>query len=70
MASPATPGELGRLIDFLEPVDPRRHAAIARMVFHQVAVCPICGYPVRRCDPRRLVDDRLAHVNCLEGDRG
>jgi hypothetical protein len=34
------------------------------MLSEAVADCPICERPVRRCDPRRLVDDQLVHVVC------
>jgi hypothetical protein len=62
---PATPREFDGLLDFLEPVDPGRHAPIAGMVFEQVSTCPRCDEPVRRCDPRRLVDNRLFHLTCV-----
>ena len=66
----ATPGEFDRLIDFLEPVDRKHHAAIARMVFLEVATCPRCELPIRRCDTRRLVGDRLHHLTCAGGSVG
>jgi hypothetical protein len=65
MRYPATPGESDRLLDFLEPVDPERHAPIARLMFEQVSTCPRCEEPVRRCDPRRQVDDQLLHLSCV-----
>jgi hypothetical protein len=61
---PATPAEFEALMEFLEPVNPERHAAIARMVFEEVAICPVCDRPVRRCDARRLHRDRLRHLGC------
>ena len=64
MRYPATPGEFDRLMDFLGPVDREHHAGIARMVFLQVAVCPRCDEPVRRCDARRLVDGQQLHLRC------
>jgi hypothetical protein len=62
--SPALPGEFSRLMDWLEPVDPGRRGAIARMVFAEVDTCPTCDESVRRCDPRWLVGDRLRHRDC------
>ena len=64
MHRPCTPGEVARLIDFLDPVDRDRHAGIARMIFVQIAVCPWCQEPIRRIDPRRLVDGELHHLTC------
>ena len=41
MRYPATPGEFDRLIGVLQQVDPERRAGIARLVFLQVANCPL-----------------------------
>ena len=60
---PATPREFADLMTFLAAVPEGRHAAIARMLFEQVAACS-CGQPVRRCDARKLVEGRLVHLAC------
>jgi len=65
----ATPAEFEAVLsslDHLEHLDRKRKAAIARLVFEVVSDCPVCGEGVRRCDPRRLVDDRLFHLGCSE----
>jgi hypothetical protein len=41
--------------------------AIVRLDFEIVGLCPGCNEPIRRCDARRLVEDELAHVSCIEG---
>ncbi len=65
MNRPATPREVADLLAFLEPLLPERRAPVARMCFEQVGEC-VCGEPVRRCDARRLVGDRLCHLCCVE----
>jgi hypothetical protein len=84
MTTAATVREWEELMDGLEPLgeDMRRRrppltereitsklAGIARTHFAVVGTCPICQEPVRACDSRRLVDDDLAHVPCLEGPK-
>jgi hypothetical protein len=61
-----TPAEFEHLMASLDHLhlDREGKAAIARMVFEVVADCPTCGEGVRRCDPRRLVGDRLLHLEC------
>jgi hypothetical protein len=65
MRCPATPAEFERLMEQLESVPSDRRGAINRLVFEQVGACPRCEEPVRRCDGRRLVDDRLFHLGCI-----
>jgi hypothetical protein len=57
-------------LDHLDHLDRERKAAIGRLVFEVVADCPRCERSVRRCDGRRLVDDRLFHRGCLVEDGG
>lgn len=56
-------------LDHLEHLDRDGKASIARMVFQVVDSCPRCEEPVRRSDPRRLVDNQLLHLDCV-GDAG
>jgi hypothetical protein len=66
LATPAEFEELMASLGHLEHLDREGKAAIARMVFEVVAPdCPSCREGVRRCDPRRLVDDRLLHLDCV-----
>lgn len=70
MRRPATPREFEELLaalDGLDYIDRDQRAGIARMVFEAVSDCPVCEEGVRRCDPRRLVDDRLHHLDCVGG---
>lgn len=73
MTSPAAPREFEELLAQLNFLPPDRQAAIARMVFEAVDVCPVCSESVRRCDFRRRVvledEDRLAHIPCLDGEQ-
>ena len=48
--------EFEELLAQLDSLPPGRHAAIARMCFKQVAECPVCGEPIRRCDKRTLIE--------------
>ena len=70
MTSSAIPREFEELLAQLDSLPPDRQAAIARMVFEVVGICPVCDEPVRRCDSRRVVnvedEDWLAHIPCLE----
>jgi hypothetical protein len=70
VTSPATQREFEELLAQLDSLPPDRQAAIARMVFELVGICPVCDEPVRRCDSRRAVevDDEhwQAHIPCLE----
>jgi hypothetical protein len=72
LAKPAEVEQLMALLDPLEHLDRDRKAAIARMFFEVVADCARCEDPVRRCDPRRVVGDRLHHLDCVSdaGARG
>ena len=60
----ATPGELRGWGELLAPCPPDRVGPIKRMLSEVVADCPGCDEPVRRCDPRRLVEGRLHHLSC------
>ena len=62
---PATPREFEALMDQLEHVPSDRRPAIARLIFEEVATCPRCAESVRSCDPRRLVGERLHHLECV-----
>ena len=64
MKTSATPTEFESLMASVDPLDPERRAAVARLVFEVVATCPYCGETVRRGDPRRLVGGWLVHVIC------
>jgi hypothetical protein len=68
-ATPREAEELREQLDLLDYIDDERKTAITRMVFEVVVECPICEEPVRRCDSRRLVDERLMHLSCA-GDAG
>jgi hypothetical protein len=60
----ATPGELRSWSELLAPLAPDRGGAVKRLLSEVVADCARCDEPVRRCDPRRLVDGHLVHVAC------
>lgn len=60
----ATPGELQRWAAEFAPLPQERADAVMRLVSEVVGVCPTCEEPVRRCDPRWLVGDQLAHLAC------
>lgn len=61
----ATPGELRIWRESLCPLPDDRIDDCLRLLSEVVADCPHCEEPVRRCDPRRLIDaDRLAHLAC------
>ena len=60
----ATPGEMSSWRAELKPLAADRADAVMRMLSEVVNDCPACDEPVRRCDPRRLVDERLLHLRC------
>jgi hypothetical protein len=60
----ATPGELSRWRQELAPLREDRRVAVIRMLSEVVADCHGCEGPVRRCDSRGLVRDRLVHLRC------
>jgi hypothetical protein len=62
----ATPGEISRWAAVLDVLDPERRDAVIAMLSEVVGDCPACDEPVRRCDARRLVGGRLAHVRCVD----
>ena len=70
MRCPCTPGEVARWREALRTLAPERQESAIRMLGEAVADCPICERPVRRCDPRRLVDDQLVHVVCAAAPSG
>lgn len=70
MRTCATPRELTRVAEFLEPLPEDRQGPVTRFLFEVVAECA-CGEPVRRSDARRLtVDRQIAHLGCATGRAG
>ena len=67
MRRPCAPGEVARWRQQLSCLPSERQDAVIRMIAEEVAVCPYCEESVRRCDPRRLVGDRLMHLRCASG---
>jgi hypothetical protein len=60
----ATPGEISHWRESLSPLPQNRLDAVLRLLSEVVAECPACEEPVRRCDPRRVIEDRLVHLAC------
>ena len=60
----ATPGELARWRHQLASLGEDRRIAVIRMLSEVVDDCDWCEGPVRRCDSRGLVRDRLVHFRC------
>lgn len=60
----ATPGELRAWGKQLAVLPPDRIAPVKQMLCEVVADCPACEESVRRCDSRRLVEERLYHRPC------
>jgi hypothetical protein len=60
----ATPGELSRWRQQLASLREDRRVAVVRMLSEVVSDCDWCDGPVRRCDSRGLVRDRLVHLRC------
>jgi hypothetical protein len=68
MTHVATPGELRAWDGLLAPCPPDRIGGIKRLLSEVVDECPRCDEPVRRCDPRRLLDGRIVHLACAPLD--
>jgi hypothetical protein len=60
----ATRGELSRWRQQLASLPRARRIAAIRMLSEIVSHCEWCDGPVRRCDSRGLVVDRLVHLRC------
>jgi excisionase family DNA binding protein len=67
MSRPRTPGEVARWRHELSTLAPERQDAVIRMLAEALADCLRCEEPIRRCDPRHLVDSRLHHLHCAGG---
>jgi hypothetical protein len=61
----ATPGELARWREHLASLSEDRQVAVIRMISEVAADCHYCEGPVRRCDSRGSVRDRLVHLHCV-----
>jgi hypothetical protein len=46
-----------------------RRGAVIRMLSEVVSDCDWCEAPVRRCDSRGLVRDRIVHLRCAPRDQ-
>jgi hypothetical protein len=64
MRHTATPGEIERWESELSTLPPDRSGSVIKMLTEVAGDCPGCEEAVRRCDPRTLVDGRLAHLDC------
>jgi hypothetical protein len=60
----ATPGELSRWRQQLTTLCEDRRVAVIQMLCEVVSDCDWCDGPVRRCDSRGRVGDRLVHLRC------
>jgi hypothetical protein len=60
----ATPAELARWRHQLVQLPEDRRVAVIRMLSEVVSDCDLCDGPVRRCDSRGPVRDRLVHLCC------
>jgi hypothetical protein len=60
----ATPGEMSSWRAELKPLAAACADGVMRLLSEVVSDCAACDEPIRRCDPRRLVDGRLLHLTC------
>jgi hypothetical protein len=61
-----TPGERELWWRELASLPRERRVAVIRMLSEVVSDCDWCDGPVRRCDSRGLVCDRLVHLRCAQ----
>jgi hypothetical protein len=64
MRRTCTPGERDRWWRELSSLPRERRVAVIRMLSEVVADCDWCDGPIRRCDSRGFVRDRLVHLRC------
>ena len=65
MRRTCTPGERARWWRELASLPHERRAAVIRMLAEVLNDCHWCDGPVRRCDSRGLVRNRLVHLRCV-----